>query len=141
MLKQGWVFDTAHPMSDTRGMQVFQRTPDALCPKHLSSTHRAGNAVLDRILKRRNMREKWIRCLVSSQVDPYHACPLEALHQFHRGDTLLCTLVPHHTENDARFDAHLLTGLSHRLIHHLHADPRRQSPAEVDEREKEDTRI
>src|SRR2546421_8429971 len=119
MLKQGWVFDTAHSMPNTQGMQVFQRAPDALCPKHLSGMSCAGNAVLDSILKRRNMRVKRIRGFVSSQVDSYHARPLEALHQFHRGDTLLRRVVPQHTEIDARFDAHLLTGLCYRLIHDL----------------------
>src|SRR5438105_10328722 len=98
MLKQGWIFDAAHPMPDTQGMQVFQRSPDALRPKHLSGMSCAGNVALDRILKRRNMREKRIRSFVSSQVDPHHMCPLEALHQFHRGETLLCRVVPQHTE-------------------------------------------
>src|SRR3984893_18696672 len=119
MLKQGWIFDTAHPMPDARGMQVFQRTPDALWPKHLSSMYCTGNAVLDRILKRRNMRVKRIGCFVSSQVDRYHALPLEALHHFHCGETLLRRVVPQDTEVDARFDDHLLTSLCYRLIHDL----------------------
>src|SRR5437763_11108057 len=58
MLQQGWIFDTAHPMTDARGMQVFQRAPHTLCPKHLASMNCAGNAVLDSILKSRNMSEK-----------------------------------------------------------------------------------
>ena len=66
---------------------------------------------------------------------------LEALHQFHRGETLLRRVVPQHTEIDARFDAHLLTGLCYRLIHDLDDILRRQSPVGVQIGEKQDLGI